>query len=133
ARRGRRTTERGAADEAHDGCVRAGPATARPAVAGAGRRTRTDERPGRSGWVSTSRGGERLRLMAVHAHPDDETSKGAASMAMYAAQGVDVLVVTCTGGERGSILNPHFTGTADTMEEMTALRRAEMAAAAEVL
>src|SRR5690606_4324255 len=42
-------------------------------------------------------------------------------------------VVTCTGGERGSILNPHFTGTADTMEEMTALRRAEMAAAAEVL
>ena len=46
------------------------------------------------------------RLMAVHAHPDDESSKGAATMASYVAEGVDVHVVTCTGGERGSILNP---------------------------
>ena len=37
-----------------------------------------------------------LRLMAVHAHPDDESSKGAATMARYAAEGVQVLVVTCT-------------------------------------
>ena len=49
---------------------------------------------------------EQLRLMAVHAHPDDESSKGAATMAKYVAEGVDVLVVTCTGGERGSVLNP---------------------------
>ena len=49
---------------------------------------------------------EGLRLMAVHAHPDDESSKGAATMARYVDEGVDVLVVTCTGGERGSILNP---------------------------
>ena len=49
---------------------------------------------------------EQLRLMAVHAHPDDESSKGAATMARYVDEGVDVLVVTCTGGERGSILNP---------------------------
>src|SRR3954453_4538070 len=47
-----------------------------------------------------------LRLMHVHAHPDDESSKGAASTAMYVAQGVDVHVTTCTGGEGGSILNP---------------------------
>ena len=47
-----------------------------------------------------------LRLMAVHAHPDDESSKGAATMARYAAEGHDVMVVTLTGGERGSILNP---------------------------
>ena len=47
-----------------------------------------------------------LRLMHVHAHPDDESSKGAASTAKYVAEGVDVHVVTCTGGERGSILNP---------------------------
>ena len=32
---------------------------------------------------------EQLRLMAVHAHPDDESSKGAATMAMYVEQGVD--------------------------------------------
>ena len=39
--------------------------------------------------------------MHVHAHPDDESSKGAASTAKYVAEGVDVHVVTCTGGERG--------------------------------
>ena len=50
--------------------------------------------------------GTRLRLMAVHAHPDDESSKGAATMAKYAREGVEVLVATMTGGERGSILNP---------------------------
>ncbi|GGQ45797.1 LmbE family N-acetylglucosaminyl deacetylase [Actinomadura coerulea] len=49
---------------------------------------------------------EPLRLMSVHAHPDDESSKGAATLAKYAAEGADVLVVTCTGGERGSVLNP---------------------------
>ena len=42
-----------------------------------------------------------LRLMHVHAHPDDESSKGAATTAKYVAEGVDVHVVTCTGGERG--------------------------------
>src|SRR6202040_3528881 len=47
-----------------------------------------------------------LRLMAVHAHPDDESSKGAASMARYADEGARVLVVTLTGGERGYFLNP---------------------------
>ena len=45
---------------------------------------------------------EPLRLMAVHAHPDDESSKGAATMARYVTHGVDVLVVTLTGGERGA-------------------------------
>ena len=44
--------------------------------------------------------------MAVHAHPDDESSKGAATMARYAREGVEVLVATMTGGERGSMLNP---------------------------
>ena len=43
--------------------------------------------------------------MAVHAHPDDESSKGAATMARYVREGVDVLVATLTGGERGDILN----------------------------
>ena len=57
--------------------------------------------------------GERLRLMAVHAHPDDESSKGAATMARYVAEGVDVLVVTCTGGERGDVLNPRAAARPD--------------------
>jgi len=77
--------------------------------------------------------GERLRLMAVHAHPDDESSKGAASMARYAAEGVDVLVATCTGGERGDVLNPHYPPVTGGPAEMNAIRRAEMAAAAQAL
>ncbi|WP_279403213.1 PIG-L family deacetylase, partial [Arthrobacter sp. JCM 19049] len=44
-----------------------------------------------------------LRLLAVHAHPDDESSKGAATMAAYVDAGAEVMVVTCTGGERGDI------------------------------
>ena len=46
-----------------------------------------------------------LRLMAIHAHPDDESSKGAATMAAYVDAGAEVMVVSCTGGERGDILN----------------------------
>src|SRR2546421_12256594 len=49
---------------------------------------------------------DQLRLLAVHAHPDDESSKGAATMAKYVAEGARVMVATCTGGERGSVLNP---------------------------
>lgn len=75
---------------------------------------------------------EQLRLMHVHAHPDDESSKGAASTAMYVEQGVDVLVVTCTGGERGDILNPAMD-TDEVKADLTAVRRAEMAAAAGAL
>ncbi len=77
--------------------------------------------------------GEPLRLMAVHAHPDDESSKGAASAARYAAEGVDVLVVTCTGGERGDILNPSFGEFTGSIDEMRELRAREMAVAAEAL
>jgi mycothiol S-conjugate amidase len=73
-----------------------------------------------------------LRLMHVHAHPDDESSKGAASTAKYVAEGVDVHVVTCTGGERGSILNPKMDRP-DVLENMTEIRRQEMEAAREIL
>ncbi|WP_315096348.1 mycothiol conjugate amidase Mca [uncultured Cellulomonas sp.] len=77
--------------------------------------------------------GERLRLMAVHAHPDDESSKGAATTARYAAEGVDVLVVSCTGGERGDVLNPQHPPVEGGLDGMREYRRHEMAAAAEAL
>jgi mycothiol S-conjugate amidase len=73
-----------------------------------------------------------FRLLSVHAHPDDESSKGAATLARYAAEGVDVLVATCTGGERGDVLNPALD-TATTRADLPAIRRREMAAAAEIL
>ena len=71
--------------------------------------------------------------MAVHAHPDDESSKGAATMARYVDEGVDVLVVTCTGGERGSILNPALEGRKDIEDNISEIRRAEMDRAREIL
>jgi mycothiol S-conjugate amidase len=73
-----------------------------------------------------------LRLMAVHAHPDDESSKGAATLARYADQGHRVLVVTLTGGERGDILNPAMD-LPEVHGRITAIRRDEMAKAAEIL
>jgi mycothiol S-conjugate amidase len=73
-----------------------------------------------------------LRLMAVHAHPDDESSKGAATTAKYAAEGARVMVVTVTGGERGDILNPAMD-LPDVHGRIHEIRRDEMARAAEIL
>jgi mycothiol S-conjugate amidase len=70
--------------------------------------------------------------MAVHAHPDDESSKGAATMARYADEGVRVMVVTLTGGERGDILNPAMD-LPEVHGRMAEIRRDEMAKAAEIL
>ncbi|GAA3219769.1 mycothiol conjugate amidase Mca [Nonomuraea helvata] len=75
---------------------------------------------------------EPLRLMSVHAHPDDESSKGAATLAKYAAEGVEVLVVTCTGGERGTVLNPAMDRP-EVRAGLAGIRRTEMAAARDIL
>ncbi|MCW2615948.1 MAG: mca [Frankiales bacterium] len=75
---------------------------------------------------------EQLRLMCVHAHPDDESSKGAATMARYAREGVDVLVVTLTDGSRGSVLNPAMDRP-EVLADITAVRAAEMDAARAIL
>ena len=44
--------------------------------------------------------------MTVHAHPDDEASKGAPTLAKYHAEGVHTVLVCCTGGEEGDLQNP---------------------------
>lgn len=75
---------------------------------------------------------EKLRLMCVHAHPDDESSKGAATMARYASEGVEVLVATCTGGERGDVLNPKMDRP-DVWRNMANIRAKEMETAREIL
>ncbi|MGL5928934.1 MAG: mycothiol conjugate amidase Mca [Dermatophilaceae bacterium] len=76
---------------------------------------------------------ERLRLMCVHAHPDDESSKGAAAMAKYVDAGHDVLVVSCTGGERGDVLNPRLQDDPHITRDLAQVRRDEMARARDVL
>src|ERR1700755_3353713 len=73
-----------------------------------------------------------LGLMAVHAHPDDESSKGAATMARYVDEGVRVKVVTLTGGERGDILNPAMD-LPEVRGRIHEIRIDEMARAAEIL
>ena len=77
--------------------------------------------------------GEPLRLMCVHAHPVDESSKGAAAMAKYVSEGVEVLVVTCTGGERGDVLNPALAHDEAVLRNIVEVRRREMAEAARIL
>jgi LmbE family N-acetylglucosaminyl deacetylase len=42
-----------------------------------------------------------LTLMAVHAHPDDESSSTGGVLARYSAEGMRTVVVTCTNGELG--------------------------------
>ncbi|MEJ7845337.1 MAG: mycothiol conjugate amidase Mca [Acidimicrobiales bacterium] len=73
-----------------------------------------------------------LRLLAVHAHPDDESSKGAGSVARYSDDGVRCVLVCCTGGEAGDILNPAMD-TAENRADLANVRRKELEAAAEVL
>jgi mycothiol S-conjugate amidase len=70
--------------------------------------------------------------MAVHAHPDDESSKGAATMAKYVREGAEVLVATMTGGERGDILNPAMDRP-EVKANLPEIRRKEMDTAREIL
>ncbi len=74
-----------------------------------------------------------LRLIAVHAHPDDESSKGAATYAHYLEQGVEVLIVSCTGGERGDVLNELVARDPRSRRDLAGLRRAEMERAQEII
>jgi mycothiol S-conjugate amidase len=80
----------------------------------------------RSGWIVPR------TLLAVHAHPDDESSKGAGTFARYADEGVRTVIVTCTGGEAGDILNPAMDQPGN-LERMPELRREELAKALQVL
>lgn len=57
------------------------------------------------------------RILLVHAHPDDETINNGATMAMYAALGAHVTLVTCTRGEEGEVLVPELAHLASTQED----------------
>ncbi|HLL34747.1 PIG-L family deacetylase [Streptomyces sp.] len=72
------------------------------------------------------------KILTVHAHPDDEVSRGGATIAHYTAQGVQAVLVTCTDGAAGEILNPDF-GTLPEGRTLAAQRAGELAASARVL
>jgi mycothiol S-conjugate amidase len=71
-------------------------------------------------------------ILAIHAHPDDESSKGAGSVARYASEGVRCVLVTATGGEAGDILNPALD-TPEVKANLPALRREELMEAARII
>ena len=73
-----------------------------------------------------------LHAMFVHAHPDDESSKGAGTMARYAKEGYRISVVTLTDGVEGDILNPAMDRPG-VKERMSEIRREELARALEIL
>lgn len=73
-----------------------------------------------------------LRLLALHAHPDDESSKGAATVAKYVDSGVRAVLVTATGGEAGDILNPAMD-VPGVKEDLPSIRRKELDEAAAII
>jgi LmbE family N-acetylglucosaminyl deacetylase len=74
-----------------------------------------------------------LTLMAVHAHPDDESS-GGGILALYGEQGVRTIVVTCTNGEFGDAPGGIKPGQAGhDMQEVAQLRLAELRQAVKIL
>jgi mycothiol S-conjugate amidase len=64
-------------------------------------------------------------LLTVHAHPDDEASKGAGTVARYHAEGVHTVLVCCTDGAEGEILNPALD-TPEVRADIAAVRRREL-------
>jgi LmbE family N-acetylglucosaminyl deacetylase len=75
-----------------------------------------------------------LTLMAVHAHPDDESSSTGGVLALASEQGIRTVVVTCTNGELGDApggIKPGQPGHDETA--VAALRLAELDKACAVL
>jgi mycothiol S-conjugate amidase len=71
-------------------------------------------------------------ILALHAHPDDESSKGAATVARYVDEGWRAVLVTATGGEAGDILNPAMDRP-DIAADLKRVRERELAAAATII
>ncbi len=75
---------------------------------------------------------DRLCLLTVHAHPDDEASKGAGTVARYHAEGVHTVLVCCTGGEEGDVLNPAMDEP-EVRARLPEIRRQELDASAKII
>ncbi len=82
--------------------------------------------------VSSTPMDDQLCLLAVHAHPDDEASKGASTIALYHAEGIRTILVCCTGGEAGDILNPAMDNDS-VRRDIKSVRRRELAMSAKVI
>ncbi len=75
---------------------------------------------------------QNLCLLTIHAHPDDEASKGAGTVAKYADEGIKTVLVCCTGGEEGEILNPEMK-TPENQSNLKEIRQAELEKSVEII
>jgi N-acetyl-1-D-myo-inositol-2-amino-2-deoxy-alpha-D-glucopyranoside deacetylase len=74
------------------------------------------------------------RLLAVHAHPDDESITMGGTLASCAADGVEVTLVTATLGEEGEVIGPELQGlTAAAADQLGGYRYTELRAACSAL
>src|SRR5205085_8314468 len=80
--------------------------------------------------VRASNMNKQLKLLAVLAHPDDESLGFGGTLAKYAAEGVETYLVTATRGERGRFGS---LGKGGDPVEVGRVREAELRAAAAVL
>ena len=69
-----------------------------------------------------------MKVLAVHAHPDDESIWTGGALARFAKQGAEVTVLTCTNGEEGEII-----GRAELVDDLAQFRLGELAEALEAL
>jgi mycothiol S-conjugate amidase len=91
---------------------------------------------------NSSISGDPLTVLTIHAHPDDEASKGAPTLAKYKAEGVHTVLVCCTGGEEGDLQNPglreegqpfHGLTPEQERELVASMRSSELAASAAII
>jgi mycothiol S-conjugate amidase len=73
-----------------------------------------------------------LTLLTVHAHPDDESSKGAGTVRRYRDEGIRTVLVCCTDGAQGDVLNPNLDAD-DIRPRIAEVRRDELAEAAAII
>ncbi|MEO6122597.1 MAG: PIG-L family deacetylase [Ilumatobacteraceae bacterium] len=85
---------------------------------------------------------QRRCILTIHAHPDDEASKGAPTIAMYHDRGDHTVLVCATGGEEGDLQNPalrepgqpfHDLTPEQEKERLAELRPAELAESARII
>lgn len=84
--------------------------------------------------MTTRRSRQSLRLLAVLAHPDDESLGVGGTLAKYAAEGIAVSLVTATRGDAGRFRG-HRPGSPEHpgADALAAIREAELRAAADAL
>jgi mycothiol S-conjugate amidase len=82
--------------------------------------------------MPASADGTPLCILTVHAHPDDESSKGAGTIARYRDEGIRTVLVCCTGGELGDISNPAMDKP-EVKENLSQVRRDELDRATKII